>query len=470
MRNVSVSDITMKQPESQGGYQLSFRERIEVAKLLDRAGVQVIETLPIVNKRTDSLLIKSLASAVKESTLAVPVSVTDGNLEETWKALKEAKHPRIQVTSPVSTVQMEYITKMKPDKVAEKVKALIAEAKKLTDEVEFVAEDAGRSEGKFLKKIVKEASEAGAGIVTICDTAGTLLPDECFRSIKKYRELLPEGVKLGVMVSNVLSLADACAVSTVLAGADEIKTSSAGSFTTSLEGFVSIMKARGPEHDVTCDVRDTELTRIVSQIRRICESQTSKTSTYDSEVHDEKELVLTVHDDMEGVVKAAGEIGYELSEEDSVKVYEAFQRIASKKESVGAKELDAIVASAALQVPPTYKIVSYVINSGNVITATSHVRLEKDGETIDGLAVGDGPVDASFLAIEEIIGHHYELDELEIQAVTEGQEAMGETVVRLRSQSGKVYSGRGISTDVIGSSIHAYVSAVNKIVYEEEEQ
>ena len=152
-----------------------------------------------------------------------------------------------------------------------------------------------------------------------------------------------------------------------------------------------------------------------------------------------------------------------------MKVYDAFSRIASKKESVGAKELDAIVASAAMQVPPTYKLKDFVINSGNAITATCHLRMEKNGQMLDGLAVGDGPVDASFLAIEQIIGHHYELDEFEMQAVTEGREAMGETVVRLRAADGKVYSGRGISTDIIGASIDAYVSAVNKIVYEEEE-
>jgi 2-isopropylmalate synthase len=170
---------------------------------------------------------------------------------------------------------------------------------------------------------------------------------------------------------------------------------------------------------------------------------------------------------MTAMMKVVAELGYDLSEDDGAKVYEAFTRIASKKESVSVKELDAIVASAALQVPPTYKLQSYVINSGNTIMATSHMRVEKDGQIIDGLAAGDGPIDASFFAIEQIVGSHYELDDFQVQAVTEGREAIGETVVRLRSASGKVYSGRGISTDIIGSSIHAYISAVNKIVYEE---
>ncbi|MCR5207517.1 MAG: 2-isopropylmalate synthase, partial [Eubacterium sp.] len=138
----------------------------------------------------------------------------------------------------------------------------------------------------------------------------------------------------------------------------------------------------------------------------------------------------------------------------------------SKKKTVGAKELDAIVASAALQVPSAYKLVSYIINNGNIITASAHIVLEKDGETLESIQLGDGPIDASFIAIDSIIGSHYELDDFQIQAVTEGKEAMGSAVVKLRS-GGKLYSGNGISTDIIGASIRAYLNAINKIVYEE---
>ena len=146
-------------------------------------------------------------------------------------------------------------------------------------------------------------------------------------------------------------------------------------------------------------------------------------------------------------------------------MFESFQRVAQKK-PIGAKELDAVIASTAMQVPPAYKLKSYVINSGNIITATAHVELEKDGRTVSGISIGDGPIDASFLAIEQIIGHHFELDDFQIQSVTEGREAMGEAVVKLRA-NGKLYSGRGISTDIIGASIRAYISALNKICYEE---
>ena len=470
MRSIYLSDITMSMPARNGGYDLSFREKIELSKLLDRVGIQVIETAAIKNKRTDSLLIKSIASAVKESTVAVPLSLTEKDtLKNTWNALKEAKKPRIQVVAPVSTVQMEYITRMKPASIVKKVAKLTAEAKECCKDVEFVAWDAGRSEADFLNEVVGAAVNAGATVVTLCDTAGNLLPEEFYDRVKSARKQLPKNVRLGVMISNELCLADACAVSAIMAGADEVKVSACGNFTSSLEGLVHILKVRGMEKGVSCDVHDTELKRIVTQIRRICEEKGSGTSTYDSEVHDDQGVVLTIHDDISAVMKVAADLGYDLNEEDQVKVYDAFTRIASKKESVSAKELDAIIASAAMQVPPTYKIKDFVINSGNAITATCHIRMEKDGQVFDGLAVGDGPIDASFFAIEQIIGHHYELDEFEMQAVTEGREAMGETVVRLRSNDGKVYSGRGISTDIIQASINAYMSAINKIVYEEGE-
>jgi 2-isopropylmalate synthase len=125
------------------------------------------------------------------------------------------------------------------------------------------------------------------------------------------------------------------------------------------------------------------------------------------------------------------------------------------------------VASTALQVPPTYTLDRYVINSGNVIKATAIICIDKNGEKIEKVAVGDGPIDAAFAAVEAITGKRYELDDWRMQSVTEGQEAMGEAIVKIMND-GKVYSGRGISTDIVGSSIRAYLNALNKIVYEEE--
>lgn len=471
MRKIWISDITISQAGSAQGFSLSFREKLELAKLLDKVGVSVIEAGQIVNRRSDSLLIKSLASAVGHSALAVPVALGDmESVELTWNALGGAVVPRLQVTAPVSTVQMEYLCHKKPEAVLDMIRETVTACRAKCPEVEFVAEDASRSEMDFLLRAVNTAIEAGAAVVTVCDTAGTMLPDEFYRAVSSIREAIPATVRLGVRCSNTLFMADSCAMSAIRAGADEVKVAACGETTASLDKLTAILKAKGDKCDAGCGVRITELQRTVEQIRWMCQTQRSKSSAFDNGVQEARgDIELSLHDDVSAVMQAAAKLGYDLSEEDGARVYEAFTRIAEKRERVGARELDAIVASAAMQVPSTYRLENYVINSGNAISATCHMQLRKNDQLLESVCLGDGPVDASFLAIEQIVGRHYELDDFQIQAVTEGREAMGETVVRLRDR-GKIYAGRGISTDVIGSSIRAYLSAVNKIVYEEGEE
>ncbi len=469
MNKISISDVTMKQAVKTAGICLSFRERIELAKQLDRLGVCVIETIPIVNQKIDALLIKSIAAAVKHSTVAVPTGLEKGLANLAWNALKEAKHPRLQVCAPVSAVQMEYLAHKKPAAMLEAIDACVRHACTLCSEVEFVADDATRADSAFLYSALRCAIEAGASIVTIYDTAGAMLPDEFSAFIQSLYKNIPAltTVTLGVGCSNELSMADSCAIAAIRAGAQEVKAAAYCISAISTENMAKILAAKGSAIGAECGIHTTQMRRILGQIAWMFETNRSKNSPFDNGVQDNSGLYLTEHDDMTAVLKAVKQLGYDLSEEDGAKVFEAFQRIAARKEKVGSRELDAIVASAAMQVPPAYRLETYVINSGNSIAATSHVRLQKNGQTLEGISIGDGPIDASFLAIEQIAGHHYELDDFQIQAVTEGREAMGETVVKLRS-GGKLYSGRGISTDILGASIHAYINALNKIVYEEE--
>ena len=178
--------------------------------------------------------------------------------------------------------------------------------------------------------------------------------------------------------------------------------------------------------------------------------------------------MLNAHDTSETVIRAAEKLGYDLNAEDQEKVWKAFLRTAERKNEVTLRELDAIIATEALQVPPAYHDVQYVINTGNQIGAMAHMKLMFHSQPLEGIASGDGAIDAAFNSIEQATGRHFELDEFRIQAITEGREAMGETIVRLRWE-GKLYSGRGISTDIVGAGIMAYINAVNKIIYEEEE-
>ena len=469
MKMIRISDVTMKQRS--GDISLSFKEKIELAKLLDKLGVSVIELEGICNSKIDALRIKSIAMAVKSSIVAVPVQLSRESVLETWNALRLAKLPRLQVCAPVSSVQMEYLFHKKPDAMLAAIVDTVAACREVCGDVEFVADDATRSDGAFLAQAITAAIDAGASTVTLCDTAGSMLPNEFTSFIKNVYAQTPalETVALGVSCSNELAMADSCVIEAIRKGAVEVKAAAYPVNTASLANISRVLSARGDSFGAACSVRVTQLSRTINQIAWMCQTGRSKNSPFDNGVReDDSGIYLTAHDEIGNVLKVVERLGYDLSEDDGLKVFEAFQSIAAKKETVTAKELDAIVASAAMQVPPTYVLDTYVITAGNTISSTAHLKLNKGEKRLEGVSIGDGPIDAAFLAIESVTGRHYELDDFQIQAVTEGREAMGQTVVKLRS-SGKLYSGRGISTDIVGASIHAYLSALNKIVYEEEE-
>ncbi len=467
MKQIRISDATMKQTFED--FTLSFKEKIELSKLLNKLGVNVIELDFIRNARIDSLQIKSIISAVKDCIIAVPVELNDESIEKTWSALQGAEKPRLQVCAPASQVQIEYLSHKKPDAMLETVKNALAACKKLCNDVELVIEDATRSEQAFLTKMTETACEAGATVITLCDTAGTMLPSEFAEFIKNQYEAIPalKNVTLGISCADTISMADACAVAAVAEGATQIRCAAYPVDCTDLSNVARVLSAKTDTLSAYCNIAVTQISRIIDQINWLCNPSKSTGSVLAIGDHDDLGVYLTAHDDESAVSSAVKKLGYELSEADEGKVYAAFRQIAERKERVSFKELDAIVASSAMQVPPTYKLDTYVITSGNTISATAHIKLEKNGQTVEGVYIGDGSIDAAFQAIEKITGCHYELDDFQLQAVTEGREAMGQTVVKLRA-NGKVYSGRGISTDIVGAGIQAYLSALNKIIYEEE--
>lgn len=467
MKTIQIADMTMRASTQNGGFSLSFKEKLDVARELDRLCVDVIETVPIVSEKPDSLLIKTISSIVTNSTVSVPVGYTAEAVDVAWAAVSVAKKPRLLVNVPVSPVQMEYVCHMKPSSVIEMISEVVAKCKSYCADVEFSAEDATRAEKGFLYQAIDAAIRSGAGTVTICDSAGVMLPEEFTGFIGEICQAVPamKDVAISIECSDELGMASASAFSAISAGARQIKTTVNGAGVPSMEAIAAVFRSRGDDLGVRCTLDMTGLNRAIRRMNWLASTQRSETSAFDNIIPSESDVELDSSADIETLENELRRMGYELSDEDMAKVFEAFGRVAAKK-TVSSKELDAIVAAAALQVPPTYKIISYVVNCGNIINATAMIKLEKDGETIQGLMTGDGPIDSSFLAIEQIIGHHYELEDFQVAAVTEGREAMGSAVVKLR-QGGKLFSGKAVSTDIVGASIRAYVDAINKIVYEE---
>ena len=470
MEKVWISDRTLKQAGRQ--MPLSFREKIELARLIDRLQVDTLELPAIENQRVDPLLIKSVASAVKHAEIAVPILLDGTGPDAAWKALREAPKARLQVVAPASSVQMEYLYHLKPQALSARVVEMIQACRNLTDRVEFIAEDAFRGDRGFLIALAQAAIDAGACIITFQEAAGVTLPEEMGGILEELLSRIErkDNVRFGVDCSNDLSLADACAIEAVHCGIREIKAASFPLSCASLPHVARILALKGEKFGVTSGVRLEEIRRVVAQIEGLCGANLPGAFPGFAEdaAQQDSEIRLSYHDSRESILRAVEQMGYMLTEEDQEKVYQAFLSVTEKKESISLKELDVLIATEAMQVPAAYQLIRFVVNSGNEIGAMAHMKLAYRDQVLEGISTGDGVIDAAFLALEKAVGRHFELDEFQIQAVTEGKEAMGETVVRLRSQ-GRLYSGRGLSTDIVGSSIMAYLSALNKIVYEEEE-
>ena len=460
MKKIIIADSTLSRENAS----FSFKEKLEIARQLEKLNVDIIELPVIENAKTDMLLIKTVSSFVKESILSVATGMTVEGVNNAAAALSATAKPRLRIELPMSPVGMEYTCHKKAPKMLELIKELVTAAKEKINDVEFCAIDATRAEKEFLIEAISAAKQAGATTVTLCDDAAESMPDSFADFVAEIKNSVGEGIAIGVSCDNKNGLASGNAIMAVGKGADVVKTCVEGNIT-SLESFAGMVKNCGNTCGFESGIKYTELNRIIKQIAWVnANAKNSKSAVTVAEAQDEG-ISLISGDDKDTVCKACIKLGYDLTEGDCEKVYEEFVRVSEKK-TVGAKELEAIIASVALQVEPTYKLISYVVNSGNIISTTAQIKLRKGEEEIEGFCIGDGPIDAAFLAIEQIIGHHYELDDFQIQSVTEGKEAMGSALVKLRNE-GKLYSGNGISTDIIGASIRAYLNAVNKIVYEE---
>ena len=460
MKKITVSDYTLKELCTKDGSLLLFREKLSVALSISRFGADVIELPPVKKAKEDSVVYKIISESVKNSKILIPVGITGESVKIAAECVKSALHPVLQVSLPVSTVQMEYMYRLKGPKMVETIKTLVSMCRSYSEEVEFEALDATRAEIPFLIECIKAAEEAGATSIALSDDSGEMMGDEigAFVSEVKKETKLP----LIIKVSDHLSMGVSDALFALKAGADGVKCSIAGGSALSTDDFASALRAKGDKIGVRSSLKFTE---IHSDIETLLKSM-QKSVKEEENATLNGAVFLDSSSTLEEVSEAVKALGYDLDGDDEKKVYDAVKRLTEKKSSIGAKELEAVVASSAMQVPATYTLKSYVSTISNMVNAVSNVILEDENGTLSGVATGDGPIDSAFKAIETCIGHHYELDDFQIQAVTEGKEALGSALVRLRS-SGRLYSGNGLSTDICGASIRAYINALNKIAYEE---
>ena len=461
MKKIIISDITLKKISEDRAVSLLFREKSAIANCADKIGVDVIEIPAVKSPAEDKIIYKTIAQNVQDAIFAIPVGINTEDIAVAWECIKDAKKPRLQVELPVSTLQMEYIYHVKQAKMLEKITTLIKAAKEFCDDVEFSALDATRADEDFLITAVKEAEASGANVITICDDAGALTPDNIAELVAKVKSAV--SIPVYVQVSDSVSMAVASAFFAVKSGADGLKCAMAGK-NALLTGEISdAINACGTQIDAEIKLNNT---KIHASIEDMLSSISHDAYETNKAVSDGKKILLDTDSTIDQVAKAAAVLGYELSDSDVGNVHKVLKQVCEKKGAVGYKEFEAIIASSAMQAPSTYHFETYTTTSSNMSTSMSQVTLKCNDEIICGVSNGDGPIDSVFRAIEQCIGHHYELDDFQVQSVTEGKEALGSALVRLRN-NGKLYSGNGTSTDIVAASIRAYINALNKIVFEE---
>lgn len=461
MKRISIADITLKNLSEDRAVSLLFREKSAIANCADEIGAEVIELPAVKSAREDKIVYKTIAQNVKNAILTIPVGFTAEDVALAWECIKDAKKSRLQVELPVSTIQMEYTYHVKQEKMLVKIAELINAAKSLCADVEFSALDATRADTDFLISAVKEAEACGATVVTICDNAGASTPDEIALLTAKVKEAV--SIPVYVQVSDRINMAVASAFSAIAKGADGLKCAMVGKNILLTGELSDAIKACGAQIGAEININSTKIHASIDNM-----TTNINHSTYENEyaVSDENNILLDSDSSVAQVAQAAALLGYELSDSDIGNVHKALKHVCDKKGAIGSKEFEALIASSAMQAPSTYHFETYTTTSSNASSSMSQVTLKCNGEIICGVSNGDGPIDSAFRAVEQCIGHHYELDDFQVQAVTEGKGALGSALVRLRN-NGKLYSGNGTSTDIVAASIRAYINALNKIVFEE---
>jgi len=396
---------------------------------------------------------------------------------------------------------MEFKLKMRPDEVVERAVAMVRYAKRYCPDVEFSAEDASRSDPAFLARIFGAVIEAGATTVNMPDTVGYSLPHEYAELVRTVRAATPglERAAFSVHCHDDLGLAVANSLAAIGAGADQVECTVNGigerAGNAALEELAMALKTRADILRACSGIDTTQIyaaSRLVSAVTGVrvqpnkavvgenafahesgihqhgvlAKRETYEIMTPESIGLPRNRMVLGKHSGRHAFDERLAELGFHLDEERNARLFADFKALADKKKTVSDRDLEALARGSSPERPATWSLERFIINSGSTITATSAVRLRHaDGRRLERVATGDGPIDASFNAIDKIVGKGAVLEDFALDAVTGGKDAQGEARVRV-SRDGRAYNGRGLSTDVIEASVRAYVDAINLMIAE----
>ncbi|MDR0554726.1 MAG: 2-isopropylmalate synthase [Treponema sp.] len=499
-RNIIVFDTTLRDGEQAPGCGMNVREKLEVAKKLEKLGVDVIEAGFPASSSGDLDSVKAIAGMVKNCTVAGLCRCGEADVDAAREALTHAESPRLHVFLATSPIHLEYKLKMTPEAALEQAVAAVKYAKKFCNDVEFSAEDAFRSDPDFVRAIFGAVIEAGALTVNFPDTVGYALPGEFGERVRSIRERTPgmEKARFSVHCHNDLGLAVANSIAAIQNGADQVECTINGigerAGNASLEEIVMALRVRKDFFGAETRIDATQIyaaSRLVSQVTGVkvqpnkavvgenafaheagihqhgvlANPATYEIMTPESIGIPKNRMVLGKHSGKHALADRLADLGLSVDTETLEKVFVAFKDLSDKKKAVSDRDLEAL-AMDTIQIPETWKLDHWAVNTGSALGASGTIRLvHKDGSARKLVTLGDGPIDAIFLAINHIIGKSPELELYEIGAITGGSASQGETMVKI-ALNGRRWNGRAVSTDVVESSIKAYLAAINAMEWD----
>jgi 2-isopropylmalate synthase len=503
-RIIRIFDTTLRDGEQSPGYSMNMQEKIEVARILEKLRVDIIEAGFPASSGGDLEAVRAIAGIVKNCAVAGLCRCLEQDIDAAREALAKASAPRIHVFIATSPIHMEHKLKMTEEQVLEQAVSAVKYAKKFCGDVEFSAEDASRSDPEFVCKVFGAVIKAGARTVNFADTVGYALPSEFGERIRRIKEKTPglENAALSVHCHNDLGLAAANSLAAIAAGADQAECTINGigerAGNASLEEIVMALRVRKNNFNADTGIDAGQIytaSRLVSQVTGMkvqpnkavvgdnafaheagihqhgimSNRMTYEIMTPESIGVPKNRMVLGKHSGRHAFLERLKDLGFTVDAETLKKLFAEFKSLADKKKVVSDRDIEALVMEAAASVPETWKMDHWAVNTGSALGASATIRLvHKNGEARKEVAMGDGPVDSIFKAINQIIGKEPELSLYEIGAVTGGSSSQGETMVRIVWE-GRHWNGRGVSTDIVESSIKAYIAAINAMEWETNE-
>ncbi len=500
-RKIDIFDTTLRDGEQSPGASMNTEEKLVIARKLLQLNVDVIEAGFPISSPGDFESVRRIADlAGDHATVCALTRAVEKDIDAAADALRYAKRPRIHTGIGVSKSHIYDKLRIDEATCIERAVKAVKYARNYCEDVEFYAEDAGRSDYEFLAQVIEAVIKAGATVVNIPDTTGYSLPDEFGRRIKFLMDNVDgiQNAKISVHCHNDLGMATALSLAGVANGARQIECTINGlgerAGNTAMEEVVMGIRMHGEELDAHTDINTREFvraSRLVSSITGLSvqvnkaivganafahssgihqDGVLKKRDTYEiidpAEVGaGQSQIVLTARSGHAALRHRLEELGYEFEGEELDQVYEAFLNLADRKKEVYDEDLESLINERDRNENAVYTLEAVQISCGFPLTPTATVTLRNAADQVVTVCeCGTGPIDAAYKAVDKIVQVDNDLTDFVVQSVTRGIDALGEVTIRVTAPDGEVFTGRGSDGDIVVSSTRAYLNALNRLI------